>query len=329
MSNTSLVKASSVNLAPLLEKVFIGGDLSQLSPAQKLEYVQVVCQSIGINHLTRPFEFLKFQGKEILYARKDCTDQLRAVHDVSVKVCDTVLEHGLAKCTAISSLPSGRFDSSLGAVAVEGLKGEALANALMKAETKAKRRATLSICGLGVLDESELDTLPTARQASEELAPLRRKVGELCAKVFGDSHETRDKWIAARGHNAKTVDGANAVISDLEAIIAKAEAGDATIAPKPAPVTPPPEPAAQLATPPQIKKFWALTKERGLNEAATYAICQARNLCGVKSETVDGQPIVRRSISASTVAEAAEAIDYFEARDAQELALVLEDLRPA
>ena len=33
-------------------------------------------------------------------------------------------------------------------------------NVLMKCETKAKRRATLSILGLGVLDEMELETIP-------------------------------------------------------------------------------------------------------------------------------------------------------------------------
>ena len=30
----------------------------------------------------------------------------------------------------------------------------------MKAETKAKRRVTLSICGLGMLDETEVETVP-------------------------------------------------------------------------------------------------------------------------------------------------------------------------
>ena len=30
----------------------------------------------------------------------------------------------------------------------------------MKAETKAKRRVTLSLCGLGILDETEIDTVP-------------------------------------------------------------------------------------------------------------------------------------------------------------------------
>ncbi len=34
---------------------------------------------------------------------------------------------------------------------------------MMRAITKAKRRATLSICGLGLLDESELDGIPEAR----------------------------------------------------------------------------------------------------------------------------------------------------------------------
>ena len=44
----------------------------------------------------------------------------------------------------------------------------ALANAIMKAETKAKRRVTLSICGLGMLDETELETI---KDYSEEIVP--------------------------------------------------------------------------------------------------------------------------------------------------------------
>jgi hypothetical protein len=43
------------------------------------------------------------------------------------------------------------------------LKGDALANALMRAETKAKRRVTLSLAGLGWLDETEIVTIPGAR----------------------------------------------------------------------------------------------------------------------------------------------------------------------
>jgi len=54
-------------------------------------------------------------------------------------------------------------DQAKGAVVIGNLKGEAKANAIMKAETKAKRRVTLSICGMGWTDESEIDSIPNAR----------------------------------------------------------------------------------------------------------------------------------------------------------------------
>ena len=78
----------------------------------------------------------------------------------------------------LTSLPSGRTDESVGAVSLEGLKGDHRANALMKCETKAKRRVTLSICGLTFLDESEIESIPGAGRAavetSGEAAPAER-----------------------------------------------------------------------------------------------------------------------------------------------------------
>ena len=54
----------------------------------------------------------------------------------------------------------------------------------MKAETKAKRRVTLSICGLGMLDETEVETIPGARfddgrKAAEAVA--EQKIHQLTA----------------------------------------------------------------------------------------------------------------------------------------------------
>jgi hypothetical protein len=65
----------------------------------------------------------------------------------------------LAMVTAYVRDRSGREDSALGAVSIQGLRGGALADAWMKAETKAKRRATLSLVGLGFLDESEIGSV--------------------------------------------------------------------------------------------------------------------------------------------------------------------------
>src|SRR5581483_10387913 len=104
-----------------------------------------------------PFQYLSLNGRLVLYARKDCTDQLRSIHGVSVEKLEHKSEDGLFVVTA-----NVRTDAAIGATNIESLKGEAKANAMMKAETKAKRRATLSICGLGMLDETEVDSIPGA-----------------------------------------------------------------------------------------------------------------------------------------------------------------------
>src|SRR4030095_13022816 len=146
----------------VLEQVIIAGDLSRLSAADRVGYYRAVCESVGRNPLTRPLEYLNLSGRLVLYARKDATDQLRRKHGVSItKVEDKVIE-GVYIVTAYARDHVGREDSEIGAVPIDGLKGENRSNAMMKAHTKDKRRVTLSICGLGMLDETEVESLPNA-----------------------------------------------------------------------------------------------------------------------------------------------------------------------
>lgn len=156
-------------LAPndVLEKVIIGGDLARLSSEERLQYYWRLCESLGLNPLTRPFDYILLQGKLTLYARRDCTDQLRRLHRVSVKIVARERLDDVYVVTARAMMPDGRRDEAIGAVPIQGLKGEALANALMKAETKAKRRVTLSIVGLGWLDETEIETIPDAAMPTQ------------------------------------------------------------------------------------------------------------------------------------------------------------------
>jgi hypothetical protein len=98
--------------------------------------------------LTRPFEYINLNGKLTLYARKDATDQLRKLYNVSLTISSRDRLEDVYIVTARATLPDGRTDESTGVVTVGNLKADNLANALMKAETKAKRRVTLSICGL-------------------------------------------------------------------------------------------------------------------------------------------------------------------------------------
>jgi hypothetical protein len=132
-----------------IEQVLIGGDLSKLSEVERLTYYKNVCDSVGLNPLTKPFDYITLNGRLTLYARKDATDQLRQLHKISIKITAREKIDEVYVVTADASNKDGRTDSSTGAVNVAGLKGDNLANAMMKAETKSKRRVTLFYLRLG------------------------------------------------------------------------------------------------------------------------------------------------------------------------------------
>lgn len=154
---------STTPISPeIIEQVVVGGDLSKLTPQQRVVYYKSVCESLGLNPLTKPFSYLHLNGKLVLYALRDATDQLRAKHRISITIPSRETINDVFVVTARATTPDGRTDESTGAVTLGTLKGDALANAMMKAETKAKRRVTLSIVGLGWLDETELSTIQDA-----------------------------------------------------------------------------------------------------------------------------------------------------------------------
>jgi hypothetical protein len=145
----------------MVAKLVLKGDLSAMSQTEKVEYYNIFCNNLGLNPVTRPFEIITFKGKETLYARKDATDQLRKINKVSVyDLRSEKVGEDIYKVIPYGIDGSGRKDVGTGVIAIQGLKGENLANAIMKAETKAKRRLTLSLCGLGIMDESEMGDTP-------------------------------------------------------------------------------------------------------------------------------------------------------------------------
>lgn len=162
-----------------LEKIVINNDLSELSADQRLAYYQKFCEATGLNWLTRPFQYIVLNGKLTLYATKGATDQLRAIKCISIKSLTRTIQHDICITDVTVSTPDGRVESDLGAVSIIGLKGEALANAIMKSATKAKRRATLGVCGLGILDETEVETIPNA-----QYVPIDFETGEIAGKIL-------------------------------------------------------------------------------------------------------------------------------------------------
>lgn len=145
-----------------LEKLVTAGDLSGLTPAQRVLYYRARCESAGLDYRTQPFRYLTMDGKIVLYAEKSCTDQLARIHNVSYKIVSKGVTDDIY-VVEIEATDGRRTCPDIGAVSIKSLGGTNLANAMMKAITKARRRATLSMCGLGMLDETEVETIQGAR----------------------------------------------------------------------------------------------------------------------------------------------------------------------
>jgi len=196
---------SVISSPGVLERALVSGDLAGLSESQRLEYYRAVCESLGLNPLTRPFEYLRLNGKLVLYATRAAADQLRAIHGISILDAQIERQDDLITVTVRGRTRDGREDVEVGVVSVAGLRGDALANAQMKALTKAKRRLTLSLAGLGWLDETEAETIPGAqRVAEQQIAPvsseveaLRKLLAERAKELPEDSPlraQAREAW---------------------------------------------------------------------------------------------------------------------------------------
>lgn len=201
---TTAVTASAVKTekTPLYDLV-IDGDLNRLNPEQRIQYLTKLCEGMGLNPMTRPFGLIKLDGKVTLYALKEASTQLAKRDTVTVKLGDFVFvkERNMLMVSVTASTPDGRVTDDVAAVAIgDNVKGEAAANSYMKLATKAKRRAILTHCGLGIIDESELDTVRNsevirnepARIEAQKSTPVAVQEAEEIASVVSDSEGDDD-----------------------------------------------------------------------------------------------------------------------------------------
>lgn len=207
---TNEIAKSTPTPYEIMENVIAKGDLSKLSSEQRVIYYNKVCDSIGLNPLTRPFQYITFDGKLQLYASKDCTEQLRTLKSVSVTKIEKEIIGSIYVVTSYVSDSTGRTDVATGAVDIKGLSGKNLANAYKKSETQSKRRATLSICGLGFLDESETPDVAGARpvEVDFETGEIKQAIVETKwdkETLIGEGAPHRDELIKSI-QEAKTID---------------------------------------------------------------------------------------------------------------------------
>jgi hypothetical protein len=186
----------------IIESVIAKGDLSRLTSDERNTYYREVCRSLGLNPLTQPFSYITLNGKLALYAKRDAADQLRKLNGISIEIVSQEMSDNLLTVHVRAKDASGRQDEDLGSVAFvypnqykdkngewrphpkagKPLENEDRANAILKAVTKAKRRVTLSICGLGFLDETEVADIPAS---AKQLPPHDAETGEVTEDVEG------------------------------------------------------------------------------------------------------------------------------------------------
>jgi len=148
------------------------GDYSKLSDDQRAQLHLQMCTSLGVNPLTRPFEWIEFydpetRGKKLtLYPKSSLADQLSYVHRIRVRTVEEKMVGTLYKLVLEGTMPDGRSETNvayLDMVDREGkpLRGQRHGNGLMKARTKCKRRLIFGMVGMSMPDRDSLQDART------------------------------------------------------------------------------------------------------------------------------------------------------------------------
>ncbi len=238
-----------------------GQDTRGMSQGEREAALAGLAKALGLNPLTNPVRFIALQGGEALYVTRQGTDQIAARLRINREtiVGPEVRDIGGQKLVfcqvrAREPGPDGRSD-----VATATIPLREPHNDLMKCETKAKRRATLSLVGLGLLTEDDAEGALASEGAAPRGTPADltdawlsdlAKVGRVRdlrgvysahSRGLGTTgrdgrHDVRG-WLRARGLNAVDVEATALIATVPEAVadaleLAALEPGDDP-APKP------------------------------------------------------------------------------------------------
>ena len=219
----------------LLAVQAVGGDTTKLTAPHRQTLLEGLSRALGLNPLSQPVIFLKTQGREVLYVTKVGTDQIAARARLKRRTIQgpelrKIAGRDLVFCQVEVTAPDGRSETATATLPLSDV-----VNDLMKAETKAKRRATLSLVGLGLLAEDELETMSLGDAPSDNGDPITpwlaalakvETIGEIrpvynahvtALRVGGvDGRDAVRAWMRARGLLAVDTE-ATAVLSTMPA----------------------------------------------------------------------------------------------------------------
>jgi len=158
---------------PAVIEQLIRGDVSNVPREALLRYIFTFCERVGISPLAVPFSLMKTQAGMRLVANRNFYDAVASKYSVS-REC---VGEGFFEGTKLyftryrATTPDGRVTEDMALVDTAGLNGNDLANAIMKAHTKGRNRATRAHLGFPFPDETEAETVAGATVVSIEEMP--------------------------------------------------------------------------------------------------------------------------------------------------------------
>jgi len=193
------------------------GETGHFSVGEKGKLLSFICDEYGLNPTFVPFNFIMFQGKERLYLtkvgcdaianNKQLTRTITTRHydaDTNIYTVSAIVSDGVRKEEASASVFCAGFDNKKQAYV--RMTGEALANAYLKTESKAKRRATLAFIGFA-FEEDSFESFDKVEPIARECEAKTKAIAEQSRDVKEEiKQEPAKKEV---NHNIATYDATN------------------------------------------------------------------------------------------------------------------------
>jgi hypothetical protein len=169
------------------------GDLSVLGFDELNVYLNYLIDKYGLDRASAPIRLIrdKDTGKLLPYATKAATDQIRLNNGISVVEQNMQFSPtGDAVIVTVKVVDrTGRMDIDTGSVLLTGAIGEEYSNKIMACVTKAKRRATLAISGISILDEIEVQSMAYKFVTVEQPSQINNIVNHENNDVVNEPHQ--------------------------------------------------------------------------------------------------------------------------------------------
>jgi hypothetical protein len=203
----------------ILGQLITKGNLAMLSEQNRIDYYYMMCDRYGLDPLSKPFDYITTKTKDgeviSLYPNTRAAAQMRANQGISVSIASRELLGDVYMVTAKAIRRDGTFEECAGCVPIyKDMAPQAKANAYMKAETAARRRATIAACGMA---DSEGDITPVDAKDgglepsadvldAEVMEPLSKQISAKIAAIPGLTSEAVAELLKENGIDPKKVD---------------------------------------------------------------------------------------------------------------------------